>query len=226
MAKQFAGVLVIVLLLGAQLVSGAQPQGTWGLGARLGLFSNTSETPELKSQQREVTLFDRKTNLYLEAVVQYHFLNSLAGVFSLGSYSKGDLRFDLYDNNVYLTSFLGSATVMPMQVGLKFTPFSDQLPLRMQPYAVGGGGFVLGRETVNLGVYGDYWYGVTDGSLNSETDWTWWLGGGVEIPVSPRILIDITAKYLDNQFSGDLAGRRNYSGVQATMGITYLYPRN
>jgi hypothetical protein len=210
-----------VLLLALQLpLFAAQPAGTTALGVRLGLLRNNES--ELKNPNNEVKLFGNKTNFYVEGMFNYYFTNFLAGVLNFGSYSKGDITFEIYINDVFDGRFVGQASIYPIQAGIKLTPFSVQFPGKAKPYIEGGGAFVVGRETATLGPYDSYWARYTDGSLSSETDWTWWGGGGVEIPLSESLQFDIMVKYMDTKFSGDIAGISNYSGVQFSLGIMYL----
>ncbi len=141
----------------------------------------------------------------------------------MGTYSKGDIRYDGYVAGYGNASFLGSASIYPIQLGLRVSPFTNQLPLKMMPYAEAGGALVIGKETVAGAYYDPYLGQFTDGTLNSETDWTWWAGGGTEIPLSPKIQIDVMGKYLDNQFTGDIAGIHDYAGFQVSVGVAFHY---
>ncbi len=209
------------MILALQLpLLAAQPAGTTALGVRLGLISNSEN--ELRKPNDEVRLFGNKTNFYVEGMFNYYFTDFLAGVLNFGSYSKGDITFEIYINDVFDGRFVGQASIYPIQAGIKLTPFALQLPGRAKPYIEGGGAFVVGRETATLGPYDSYWARYTDGSLSSETDWTWWGGGGVEIPLSESLQFDLMVKYMDTKFSGDIAGISNYSGVQFSLGIMYL----
>lgn len=211
----------IALLFLSTSVFAAQPAGTAAVGIRLGLFSNSST--ELSNPSDEVRLYGNQTNFYVEGFVNYYFTKYLAGVLNLGSYSKGDITFDIYVNGVYDGRFLGQASIYPIQAGLRLTPFENQFPGRAQPYVEGGGALVVGRETATLGPSDSYFYRYTDGSIGTETDWTWWAGGGVEIPLSQTLMFDVMVKYIDTVFKGDIAGISDYSGLQFSLGIVYLH---
>ena len=47
---------------------------------------------------------------------------------------------------------------------------------------------------------------------------------GTEIPLSPTIQMDFMVKYMKTNFSGDIAGIKDYSGVQISIGIGYVKP--
>ena len=219
MVKRLLWTLGLVVAITA-IAYGGQPKGTAQLGLRLGLFKN--DKTEFVIPDSPIRLFANTSNFYIEGFVNYYATSYLALVLNLGSYSKGDIRFDVYYNGVFDGSFLGQATIIPMQAGLKLSPFSEELPLNAQPYVEGGWALIVGREQATTGTYYSYFAQYTDGSLNSETDFDWWAGGGVEIPLSSTIQFDFMAKYINTKFSGDIAGIRDFSGLQISFGVSYL----
>ena len=221
MAKHALTVLGLFLFLFASVV-GSQPRGTTALGVRLGLFNNSHN--DIDRANSDVKLFASKTILYIEGYVNYYLLDFLALSANLGSYSKGDIRFDVYEGDAQVGSFIGQASVYPMQLGLKFSPFSSQLPLKCRPFLEGGGALIVGRETATMGTYSLAQYQYWDGNIGSETDFNWWAAIGTEIPLSPTIQMDFMVKYVKTNFSGDIAGIKDYSGVQISIGIGYVKP--
>jgi hypothetical protein len=219
LAKRFLIVLLLLLALPTSLIAG-QPRGTTSVGLRLGLFSNSHNN--IDRANSDVQLFASKTILYIEGYVNYYLLDFLALSANLGSYSKGDIRFDVYYNGVLDGSFIGQASVYPMQLGLKFSPFSGQLPLKCRPFLEGGGALIVGRETATMGTFSLVQYQYWDGNIGSETDFNWWAAIGTEIPLSPSIQMDFMVKYLKTNFSGDIAGIKDYSGVQVSIGIGFV----
>lgn len=215
--------IAVILVLTASAAFAGPPAGTWALGARVGLFTNTQNQDEIRYQQgdNEVQLFPNKTNFYLEGFVNYYFTSYFAAVANVGSYTKGDIRYDAFVVGLGPASFLGSASIYPIQLGARLSPFTQQLPLKMMPYVEAGGALIVGRETVAGLEYDAYLGRFTDGTLTTESDWSWWVGGGTEIPLSPTIQIDIMGKYIDNQFTGDIAGIRDFTGFQASIGVSY-----
>jgi hypothetical protein len=221
LAKRALIVLGLLLVLSANAIGG-QPRGTTSLGVRLGLFTNSHN--DIDRVNSDVKLFASKTIFYLEGYLDYYLLDFLAVSANLGSYSKGDIRFDVYYNGVFDGSFIGQASVYPMQLGLKFSPFSGQLPLNSRPFLEGGGALIVGRETATIGTYGSIFGQYSDGTIGSETDFNWWGAIGAEIPLSPTIQMDFMVKYIKTNFSGDIAGIKDYSGVQISIGIGYVMP--
>jgi len=218
LAKRVLTVLGLLLVLSASVIGG-QPRGTTSMGVHLGLFSNSHN--DIDRANSDVKLFASKTIFYIEGYLNYYLLDFLALSANLGSYSKGDIRFDVYEGDVQTGSFLGQASVYPMQLGLKFSPFDGQLPLKCRPFLEGGGALIVGRETATMGsTYIPGW----DGSIGSETDFNWWAAIGTEIPLSPTIQMDFMVKYVKTNFSGDIAGIKDYSGVQMSIGIGYVRP--
>ena len=221
MAKRVLMVLGLLLILSANVIGG-QPRGTTSMGVRLGLFSNSHN--DIDRVNSDVKLFASKTIFYIEGYVNYYLLDFLAVSANLGSYSKGDIRFDVYYNGVFDGSFIGQASVYPMQVGLKFSPFNSQLPLNCRPFLEGGGALIVGRETATMGTYGSVFGRYSDGTIGTETDLNWWAAIGTEIPLSRTIQMDFMVKYVKTNFSGDIAGIKDYSGVQISIGIGYVKP--
>lgn len=189
------------------------------MGVRLGLFSNNHN--DIERANSGVQLSADKTFFYIEGYVNYYLLDFLAVSANLGSYSKGDIRFYVSDGDVQVGKFIGQASVYPMQLGLKFSPFSSQLPLKCRPFLEGGGALIVGRETATMGsTYIPGW----DGNIGSETDFNWWAALGTEIPLSSTIQLDLMVKYVNTNFSGDIAGIKDYSGLQISIGIGYIKP--
>jgi hypothetical protein len=221
LAKRVLTVLGLLLVLSVNAIGG-QPKGTTSVGVRLGLFSNSHN--DIDRASSDVKLFASKTIFYIEGYLNYYLLDFLAVSANLGSYSKGDIRYDVYDGNVLVGSFVGQASVYPIQLGLKLSPFSNQLPLKCRPFLEGGGALIVGRETASMGTYSLAQYQYWDGNIGSETNFNWWAAIGTEIPLSPTIQMDLMVKYLRTNFSGDIAGIKDYSGVQISIGIGYVKP--
>ena len=196
-----------------------QTRGKTEAGVRLGVFVNSQN--QVQVPDARVKLYPDQVSLYVEGFFNYNFTKSLAAVLNLGTYSKGDISFDLYYNGVFDGSFIGQATVFPMQLGLKFSPLGNKSP-KVAPYLAGGGAIIIGRETVTLGPYDSYYFRYGRGYIGSETDLNWWGACGAEIPLSNKLNLDILVKYINTNFSGDIAGIWNYSGWQITAGIGYL----
>jgi hypothetical protein len=209
--------LTVVLVVGLQA---GQSPGALHLGGRIGIFSNSEE--QLATGSDIVKLYANKNNIYVEASFAYYLLPPLAVVSYLGSYSKGDIRFDGFQTGIGYRTFFGSASVYPLQLGVKLSPFASQLPLRLQPFVEGGGALIIGSESINSLYYDRYRDAWVDGSIETETDWNWWLGCGAEAPLSKKVYLDFVGKYINVNFSGDIAGIRDYSGWQITFGFGYL----
>jgi hypothetical protein len=215
-----AKLIMLSLLLLSSAAGAAQPTGTFDLGGRIGIFSN-SET-QLASGVSDVKLYANKNNFYAEGSARYYFLPHVAAVANLGSFSKGDIRFEGYQVGVGYRTFFGSASIYPIQLGLRLSPVGQGLPLNLRPYAEGGGALIVGTESIDALYYDYFQDAFVDGNLATETDWNWWGGAGIEVPVSPKIYLDFMAKYINVNFSGDIAGISDYSGWQISIGFGYL----
>jgi hypothetical protein len=221
LARRVLIVLGLLLVLSAEVIGG-QPRGTTSMGVRLGLFNNSHN--EIDRVNSDVKLFATKNIFYIEGYFNYYLFDFLALAANLGSYSKGDIRFDVYYDGELDGSFIGQASVFPIQAGLKLSPFNGQLPLDCRPFLEGGGALIIGREAASMGTYGSVFGRYSDGTIGSETDFNWWGGVGSEIPLSQTIQMDFMVKYMKTTFSGDIAGIKDYSGVQISIGIGYVKP--
>ncbi len=97
-----------------------------------------------------------------------------------------------------------------------------RFPIRNMPFIEGGGALIVGRETAEIGNNVAYYTPLENGSVRSSTNFNWWLGVGSEIPLSESIQLDFMVKYIRTQFSDYIAGIKDYSGVQITVGIGYF----
>jgi hypothetical protein len=214
-------VIILIVLLGASVAWGGQPPGTFEVGVRLGLFSNTNN--DLAADDGGIEVFVNARNVYAEGFGAYYLARPLALVANLGSYSKGDIRFVGVDAALGRTrTFFGSAVIYPIQLGLRLDPFGSQLPGGLSPYFEGGGALIVGRESVNQLYYDTFSGSFVDGTIESETDWNWWAGGGLGLPLSEKIRLDFMVKYVATVFDGDIAGLSEFSGWQVTFGIGYF----
>ncbi|MCK4857161.1 MAG: outer membrane beta-barrel protein [candidate division Zixibacteria bacterium] len=219
MANKSIHTLLLLLLLSSMLTA-AQPAGTIELGARIGIFSNSVN--ELENKNTSVRLFGNKRNLCYEGFFGYFILPQAALVVNLGSYSKGDISVQGTQDAVGQRTFIGSAGIYPIQIGVKLEPFTGQLVAGMSPFLEGGGALIIGSESISQLYYDRYYDAWTDGVLKTETDWNWWLGGGALVSLSSTVRLDLMVKYIRIEFSGDIAGIRDYSGWQVSVGIGYL----
>lgn len=213
--------LFAALLLGAACAWAGQPAGTLEVGARVGVFANTNN--DLAVDDGGLDVFVNKQNIYYEGFGAFYVAQPLALVATLGTYSKGDIRFVGYDAQFNtVRTFFGSANIYPMQLGLRFDPFERQLPGGLSPYVEGGGALIIGRETVSSAYYDTFSGSFIDGVIETETDWNWWAGFGAGLPLSDKFRLDFMVKYLVTEFDGDIAGLSEFTGWQVSFGVGYL----
>ncbi len=93
MARRTLATAGIILLLSIGAFGG-QPKGTSGVGIRLGFYDQSHNQIDLSKS--DVQVFANRNVIYIEAYVNYYVTDYLALVANLASYSKGDIRFDLY----------------------------------------------------------------------------------------------------------------------------------
>jgi hypothetical protein len=215
-----SAVLAALLVFALSSAHGGRTPGSFEVGVRVGVFANDEN--ELAVQDSPVELFGNKRNIYAEGFAAYYLLEPLAAVVNLGSYAKGDIRFEAQDVFGGRYTFFGSASIYPIQLGLRLSPFARQLPAAISPYIEAGGALIVGRESIGQLYYDQFSDAFIDGTIGTETDWNWWAAAGAEIPVATKFNLDFMFKYIRTEFSGDIAGIRDYSGWQITIGVGYF----
>lgn len=97
-----------------------------------------------------------------------------------------------------------SALVGLANAYLDFAGLFGRLPGNIQPFVLGGAGFATvtnsGENDYNNGRYSNTFSGAT------VTNFAWTAGAGVGVPISPRLTLDVTYRYLDlgQRFVGQL----------------------
>jgi opacity protein-like surface antigen len=107
--------------------------------------------------------------------------------------------------------------IYPFFVTGKLYPLAQIANITVHPYFQFGGGIVHASRS---GV--DYYYGV-EFTEDSETKLTYTLGGGIDFPVADQICLLANYRYLPVDFSDPLAGLKDYSGWQVTVGLAYTF---
>jgi hypothetical protein len=210
---------MIICLIGIPAYA-SRPSGAFEVGGRLGVFTNNETS--LDRTDSGVELFGSRTNVYAEFTGGFYPLPYLGLIANLGSYSKGDIRFEGFQEGIGRRTFFGNAAIYAMQLGLRLTPFGDQLPAGMQPYLEGGGALLIGTESIDALYYDVFQSAWVDGNLETETDINWWAGFGIGFPLSRQFTLDFMGKYINTDFSDDIAGITDYSGWQLSVGVGYL----
>lgn len=156
-------------------------------------------------------------NFYLEGFLGYRLNRTLMLEFSLGIVSRGDVTMVESDGG----SSIGTMQIYPILAKLKIYPFAGSTG-QFYPYLLAGGGVYYGRHDIQITAGWNAYYRATFGE-DSETDFNYVLGGGIDWPVASVVALDLNAQYLPVKFSGDLIGVRDYSSLTITIGVKYLF---
>lgn len=189
-------------------------------GARLGGWSNLGSSPldsfNLAVNSYYLTDFGN-SNFYLEGYLGYRLNRALMLEFSLGIVSRGDVILVESDGG----SSIGTMQIYPILAKLRIYPFGAHTG-QFYPYLMAGGGICYGRHDIQIATAGDAYYRAALGQ-DSETDFNYVLGGGIDWPVASVVALELSAQYLPVKFSGDLIGIRDYSSLTVTVGAKYLF---
>jgi opacity protein-like surface antigen len=189
------------------------------VGVRLGVWGNLGDDPpntDASVSNPWETDFS-SANFYIEGFVAYRFSRRLMGEFSLGLVNRGDATFVQFFSGSTQTD-VGNLLVYPILLRLKVYPFVGAFG-SFQPYVTGGGGIYYARHSIQFTNSGF----ATFNNSDSETDFNYTLGGGFDYPIASVIGLELNASYFPIQFSNELATIDDYSGLQVTVGIKYLF---
>ncbi len=164
----------------------------------------------------EHQIFSNVTAPYGEFFISAGLKKGFALEFSFGSYYRGETRYS--DPYGY---YWKRVTIYPISGELKFYPLSPVKKSRCQPYIDAGIGFVSGIENLRFGEYvGPLLY--TESGTNTYLTFGWHAGGGIEFVLSRVFVIGADFKYRGVNFSKKVGGLKDYSGPEATLGLSYI----
>lgn len=142
--------------------------------------------------------------------------------FSVGSYYRGETRY-----NDTLGYYWKRVTIYPISAATKYYPLSsrsnpmDASQNLWQPYLDAGISFISGVENLRLGEYagpltlvGDY--------TNTYLTLGWFAGVGMDFVLSRLFVLGLDFKYRWVNFGKRVGGFKDYSGPEATLGLSYI----
>jgi len=178
-------------------------------------FWNAVEAKNIQAPP-EHEILSKVTAPYGEFFISMGLKKGFALEFSLGSYYRGETRYS--DPDGY---YWKRVTIYPISGEVKFYPFSHIKGFRWQPYIDAGLGFVSGIENLRFGEYvGPLLY--VESGTNSYLTFGWHAGGGIEFILSRLFVIGIDFKYRGVKFGDKVGGLKDYSGPEATLGLSYI----
>lgn len=162
-------------------------------------------------------ILTKVTTLYGELHFSLGLKKGFALGFSTGSCYRGETRFN--DSDGY---YWKRVTIYPFSAELKYYPVHHINKSKWQPYLDGGGGVISGTEILRFGEYsGPLLF------LGSSTDtyltFGWHAGGGLDIVLSKSFALGVDFKYRGVRFGDEVGGMKDYSGPEATLGISYIF---
>ena len=185
-------------------------------GIRLGAYHFTTDEDAVPSDGFEIKR-GGKDGFAIEAFYNYFFLDQVGVEATLGSANRDDLIFESEE----IGQLFGSANVYPIAVGIKLTPLSGLVSDHYQPYFHGGGSLVITREMFQGGKFKDL-YALYERGSKSRTDFGWWIGAGFESYISSVVCVTSNFKYHFIDYSKPIAGYKDHSGYQITLGVAYI----
>lgn len=185
------------------------------IGIRMGFWSAV-DAKNIKKAPPQEEILSNVTAPYGEFFVCTGLKRGFALEFSLGSYYRGETRYS--DPYGY---YWKRVTIYPISAELKFYPLYTIKKSRWQPYADAGVGFVSGVENLRFGEYAGPLLYVESGT-NSYLTFGWHVGGGIEFVLSRVFVIGADFKYRGVNFSEKVGGLKDYSGPEATLGLSYI----
>lgn len=185
------------------------------VGIRLGFWSATDAKDIQSPPGHEV--FTKVTAPYGELFFSNGLKRGFALEFSVGSYYRGETRYN--DSYGY---YWKRVTIYPISLLAKYYPLSSYSKSPWQPYLNAGISFVSGIEDLRIGAYagpsvfvGDY----------TDTYFTAGLfgGAGLDLVLSRLFVLGLDFKYRWVRFGDEVGGLKDYSGPEATLGLSYIF---
>jgi len=183
-------------------------------GIRLGFWGDMADDKPDPNLNIDADL--PSAGFYTELYLDYRLAKPLFVELSLGIASRGEVVILDADDK-----YIGSINLYPVLLQMKFSPLSGR-SRTVLPFIVAGGGFVFGRQNIDIIVYGPDPIYNPDITAKTETDFIGVVGGGIDLALSEQLGLNIAAKYHPIKFSGSLAGIKEYTGIAISAGVSYF----
>jgi len=184
------------------------------IGIRFG-FWNAVKAKNIESfSDQEIT--SKVAAPYGEFYISSGLKKGFAIELSLGSCYRGETRY--HDSYGY---YWKRINIYPFSVQLKFYPLSTIKKSRWQPYTDVGVAFVSGVEDLRVGEYVGPSI-LTEDLTNTFSTFGWHAGLGLDFILSRLIVLGVDFKYRGVNFNDKIGGLKDYSGPQATLGLSYI----
>ncbi len=210
------GCVLLSIILACPAVA-ADPSSSRSVGVRLGFWS-ALQANELEVLPGEEVL-TKVTRWYGEIHFSAGLRRGFAVGVSLGSYYRGETRYN--DPNGY---YWKKVTIYPLTGELKYYPIYRSKKSRLQPYLDLGLAIVSGIEDLRFGEYAGPLL-LLGQHTNSYLTLGWHVGAGLDFALSRVLSIGADFKYRWVRFGDNVGGMKDYSGPQATVGLSYILGR-
>lgn len=222
MTRLLATALLTVLILAGLIRASDDPKPKEDIfnhrhqiGGRIGVWSNTGDPiPTMYSGPSiNVETKIKDASFYFEGFFAYRLFSQAMLELSIGIVNRGTVIIEEGGR-----TDIGNLMLYPILVHLKLYPMAP-LKNRLQPYITVGGGLFYGRQSVQFTT------NVFDPRFReqSETDFNYAIGGGLDWVLSKTLALDFNAKLMSINFSRGLLTVRDYDAITVTVGIKYLY---
>ncbi len=205
--------LVLVVTSG-DLCSAKDLSWSQTIGVRFGLW-NSTEAKHVQPDPGE-DILTKVTAPYGEIHVSLGLKKGFAVGISLGSCFRGETRY----NDPY-GYYWKRITVYPITAELKYYPLHRVAKSKWQPYLDGGGGLVSGTENIRIGEYIGSLV-LSSSGTNSYLTFGWHGGAGMDFILTNSLVLGFDFRYRGVRFGDDVGGIKNYSGPEATLGVSYI----
>lgn len=181
------------------------------VGIRMGAWLNQGEAPVTGG----IKTSSQDANFYTELFYDHRLWPVLLIEASVGIASYGDVTVVNGDDR-----YIGTVNVYSFLAQMKLSPLSKKFS-KFHPFLIGGGGLAYGRQNTDIilmsgSTYDPYFVG------ESSTDFMAVVGGGVDIPLSTQLGLNVTGKYHWIDFGDKLFGASDYSGLAVSVGVAYF----
>lgn len=214
--KGLPGILIMILFLSGSNSCVAEDVSAFNLiGLRVGLWriSSTDVEPGIPYY----TSSSKSVSPYGEFFLSYGLKKGFLAELSLGSCDRGETRLEIEDGYYW-----ESLTIYPISLGGHFYPLSSKPRIPWQPYLDLGVSYVIGSSSLEYGSFSPGFRAFFDGYVKTRSAFGAFAGAGLDFNISPSLILNFHMKYRWIKFGEEVAGLKDYSGAQFTLGFAYV----
>jgi len=164
-----------------------------------------------KAKDLPSTIQAKRYTPYLELFFSHGIKKGFSLELDLGAGYRGDTKFTV-PGEYYTENW----NLYPVSGKVKYSLFSYYPQRKFQPYLDMGLTFLTSSSTYNNPSNINITYVSTKSTLGALAGW------GLDLSLSPRILLNLDFQYRWVSFNQDVAGIKNYSGPQLIFGLEYI----